>query len=552
MPLEPDIRGLEEAEVELHGSGVQARNMGQRVNAWFSECFGWDVVCMYMPEGHTREVLGNLAPGNAVVPANGRGWLSSAVAAYVPGYFTGNGHVEEGITFADCAPYLVVTEESIRDVSARLPDGVDVDVTKFRPNVVLEGAAEAYEEDFWGGISIVPRGSQDQELELVLTQNCIRCRSLDIDYSTGTFGKGEEKTVLKKLMRDRRVDAGKKHSPVFGRYGFLRGKGESRGATVTVGDEVGVIRRNQERTKFFNPYQLARQAMHHLPIRQSQHQGRAPRDFHPPREGRRSLDQQPAFPHDGRDPRRLGSQHGPRSRMPPQRISLEDGISDLYDSVDDAIQSFAHFEQEFDQDIHDIRNYCEKRLLEAVWMQKICPVEKTSRDRQRHTRLGNAAEQGEANRSSPSLRSTMRQLMSSLDTALATAEDFHPSPRRPSRYTVEDAVKIRQQLLRSYQSLRKSFSIVVEKRSEMESLNTELEMLRVFLSRNGAEENRDGGGGGPARVAGGRNRRGTEEVDAERAWDEAGEPTQGWGGAEEDGHGVDDGANDWAPPEDRD
>ncbi|KAL8722440.1 MAG: hypothetical protein Q9225_001062 [Loekoesia sp. 1 TL-2023] len=261
MKLDPSTEQLEEMEVDLHGSKTRALNMGPIANKWFSDCFGWEVVCVYMPDGHTRRVLGNLSP-NAVSKnsdaSSSKSWFSAA-AAYVPEYLKGKKTRDEGLTFADCAPYLVITEESVKDVSSRLPDGVEVDITKFRPNIVLEGADGAFEEDFWGAISIVPSCStsngevakgEGRELDIILTQNCIRCQSLDIDYRTGTYGKGEEGVVLKKLMRDRRVDAGKKYSPVFGRYGFLGGKGEGRGVTVTVGDEVRVSKRNEERTKF--------------------------------------------------------------------------------------------------------------------------------------------------------------------------------------------------------------------------------------------------------------------------------------------------------------
>ncbi|KAL8931933.1 MAG: hypothetical protein Q9216_007020, partial [Gyalolechia sp. 2 TL-2023] len=531
MSFQPDISSLEEIEVSLHGSGVKARNMGPEINAWFSACFGWEVVCVYMPEGRTREVLGNLSPA-AVPSENGeekkKSWFS-ALTPYMPEYIItgGKGDMDEkqgqGITFADCAPYLVVTEESIGDVSTRLPDGIQADVTKFRPNIVLEGAEEAYEEDFWAGISISPNGStdqdQDQELEITLTQNCIRCQSLDIDYETGRFGKGVEKTVLKKLMRDRRVDGGKKHSPVFGRYGFLKDGGSKEGVTVSVGDEVRVTRRNQERTKFYN---LSTKA--ELP------------------ETLKFLGTAAALCISNRRSRMTDEQNAVLEAN--MNVSLEDGISNLYDSVDDAIQHFSHIEHDFDQDTHRIRNYCTKRVLDALWMQKVRPAENMPHDRQRNAPTrGHPGEQEDASQSAPSLRNTIRQLMSSLGAALASAEQFHPSQRRPSRYSADDAVKIRQQLHRSYQSLRKSFSVVMEKRSEMESLKTELEMLRVFLSRNGADENRDGGGGGGggfARVGGsGRHRGGAphEEHD-EHAWDERGEQGQEWGGGtEEGGHG---------------
>ncbi|KAL8930435.1 MAG: hypothetical protein Q9208_000619 [Pyrenodesmia sp. 3 TL-2023] len=262
MTFKPDTQGLDETEVDLHGSKTKAFTMGWNVNEWFTECFGWEVLCVYMPEGSTRQVLGNLSP-NAVASGtksrSSNSWFSS-FTTYVPESLKGK-QKDDGITFADCAPYLVVTEESVKDVSSRLPDGAEMDVTKFRANIVLEGAEEVYEEDYWGAVSILPSATAEEEpadrnsggLEIVLTQNCIRCQSLNIDYTNGIYAKDEAGTVLKKLMRDRRVDAGKKHSPVFGRYGFLGSNGNEKGGRVKVGDEVMVSKRNDERTKFYWP-----------------------------------------------------------------------------------------------------------------------------------------------------------------------------------------------------------------------------------------------------------------------------------------------------------
>ncbi|KAL8806698.1 MAG: hypothetical protein Q9223_004514 [Gallowayella weberi] len=258
--LEPEIDTLEEVDVSLHGSDARAMNMGKEINDWFSTCFGWDVMLAYIPPGRTRKVLGNLSPKNAheYPPKQREGsagqnsWFST-FTNYVPTILqsTGPQMEDEGLTFADCAPYLIVSEESVSDVSSRLPDGAMADVTKFRPNIVLEGAKAAYEEDYWGAISISSKFGCT--LNMILTQNCIRCQSLDIDYTRGIFAKEEKGTMLKKLMRDRRVDMGKKYSPVFGRYGFLgdkEGAPETRGGAVAVGSEVHVSKWNEERTKF--------------------------------------------------------------------------------------------------------------------------------------------------------------------------------------------------------------------------------------------------------------------------------------------------------------
>lgn len=245
---------------------------------------------------HLRPVLGNVAPGSKSVKGMDRGnntksntwgsWVLRVTEA-VPASLVSmssqrsqTGGSEEGITFADMAPYLVVTEESLHDVSARLGEGVDMDVTKFRPNIVLSGSAKPWEEDFWGGLTIIAKDvngdvyDHDDDkngdvqcnhriMELVLTSNCARCRSINVDYETGKQGTGETGSVLRKLMGDRRVDKGMKYSPVFGRYAFLvppptsmmttygqprPERAAGRRSKISVGDEVFVSKRNESRT----------------------------------------------------------------------------------------------------------------------------------------------------------------------------------------------------------------------------------------------------------------------------------------------------------------
>ncbi len=248
IQLEPEVALLEEIDVRLHQSPAKAYKMPEKVNAWFSECLGYDVMLSYLGP-NKRPVLGNLSPNaaqNGGAPS--KSWLST-ISASMPSLISSNGAEEEGISFADVAAYLVVTEESLRDVDSRLQDGTSMDVTKFRPNIVLSGAGEAYEEDYWGSITINANNTKESNkiTEIVLTQNCGRCVSINVDYSTGKPGTGEA-NVLKKLMKDRRVDKGNKYSPIFGRYGFS--KGTAAGQVIAIGDEVTVSKTNKERTTF--------------------------------------------------------------------------------------------------------------------------------------------------------------------------------------------------------------------------------------------------------------------------------------------------------------
>lgn len=249
IPLEPSVDALKTIDVVMHSSPTKAYDMGTQYNLWFSDCFGFDVVLAYIGKNR-RPVLGNMPPSAAANKPAQSGWLSSVAKTVAPFGFNkvaeDNANAPEGITFADVAPYLVVSETSLHNVSARLPE--QMDMTKFRPNIVVSGAEKEFDEDFWAELKV------NNDTTLLLTNNCARCRSINIDFETGAPKAGEMGTVLKKLMKDRRIDKGSKYSPIFGRYGFIdRG---CEGVRIKVGDEVEVSKRNPEHTtlgKFTHP-----------------------------------------------------------------------------------------------------------------------------------------------------------------------------------------------------------------------------------------------------------------------------------------------------------
>lgn len=250
VPLEPDTEGLDKIEITMHASPTYGFNMGQHYNQWFSKCFGYEVILLYLGDNR-REVLGNVAPAVARKQQSHESWMSKLTSKLpLRGDAAG---VDEGIGFADVAPYLVVTEKSWENANARLPEDETLDITKFRPNIVVKGAEEDFEEDFWAELEI------GETLKIVLTQNCARCTSINVDFATGKRGTGEAGSMLGKLSKDRRVDPGTKYSPVFGRYGFLYDA--SAVSRIQVGDVVRVARRNKERTVFGELTQLLRESI---------------------------------------------------------------------------------------------------------------------------------------------------------------------------------------------------------------------------------------------------------------------------------------------------
>ena len=228
IPLQPPITTLFQVPINLHGSKTNGFDMGEPYNDWFTACFGYPVKLVYLGP-NLRRVLGNVA-GNSLgklrsstTELSSSSWLPNLVTSIpILGSWVGSQQDQappEGatITFADCAPYLVVTEKSLADVSRRMSGGEQIDITKFRPNIVVDGGADAaWEEDFWGGLAFRTQEERQEssKVELELTANCGRCVSLNVDYASGRFGKGEVGSVLKMLSVDRRVDPGHKYSPV--------------------------------------------------------------------------------------------------------------------------------------------------------------------------------------------------------------------------------------------------------------------------------------------------------------------------------------------------
>ncbi|KAJ5485381.1 hypothetical protein N7539_005369 [Penicillium diatomitis] len=295
IQLVPDFLHLNPITVTMHKSSTTASDMGEKYNSWFSDRFGFPVVLAYLGPS-TRNVLGNLTP---TYPIRTSRWSEilgmSAIKSFnIPGHplfrrltafvlcllcwsslpldtkglsimasisinvvgvivmwigmsifltILMNRHKAQ-IGFADCAPLLVISQTSVDDASSRVAEGPKVDLTKFRANVVISGAKEAYEEDFWAELSV---GEDNPgKVRLLLTGNCVRCRSLNVDFDKGKFTNKGNGNLFKRLMKDRRVDRGARFSPVFGRYAF-----PERGAvgwTIRVGDEVRVLKTNTERT----------------------------------------------------------------------------------------------------------------------------------------------------------------------------------------------------------------------------------------------------------------------------------------------------------------
>jgi uncharacterized protein YcbX len=123
------------------------------------------------------------------------------------------------VSFVDGYPLLLISEESLADLNARLEQPVPMQ--RFRPNVVVRGAPHAYAEDDWRDLCIgdVPHSG---------VKTCARCVIPHTDQLTPE----RRHEPLATLTSYRRIERG----VVFGQNVIHHSRG-----TLRVGDPVSVL-----------------------------------------------------------------------------------------------------------------------------------------------------------------------------------------------------------------------------------------------------------------------------------------------------------------------
>ncbi|KAL0479273.1 hypothetical protein AKO1_008115 [Acrasis kona] len=144
-------------EVEIWGKMCNSVDCGDQVADWISNIIGTNVRLVRVPDAsHVRE--------------GGEEYLKPFLDL-IPKPVNNTG-------FADGYPLLLASMTSTRDVRLRAKN--DLDVVRFRPNIVVEGAKRVYEEDEWHTLRI-----GEQNMIFYNVKPCARCTIPNVNPNTG-------------------------------------------------------------------------------------------------------------------------------------------------------------------------------------------------------------------------------------------------------------------------------------------------------------------------------------------------------------------------------
>lgn len=176
-------------DITLFGDLCRGVDQGDEAAGWFSGVLGTSCRLVAFPDDHVRRLDPLVAQGE--------------------------------VGYADSAPLLITSEESLAELNRRLPEPVPMN--RFRPNIVISGWAEPFGEDRAHRLGI-------GRAEIDLVRGCGRCVITTVDQETGIKGREPLRTLAGFRVAGGRI--------LFGRSGVPRVLGD-----VQVGDRVEILRR---------------------------------------------------------------------------------------------------------------------------------------------------------------------------------------------------------------------------------------------------------------------------------------------------------------------
>ena len=164
VPLDGSQLSADVRDVTVWKDTVKAREESAEAATWLSQVLGVSCVLVKVDIEARR-------PAKVDWVDRWRDAHDDLASAFEGDHFFG---------FADGFPLLITNQASLDDLNARLvaKGEAPVPMNRFRPNIVIEGEWEAFEEDVTASLTI-------GEVQLAIVKPCTRCPMPNVDQLTG-------------------------------------------------------------------------------------------------------------------------------------------------------------------------------------------------------------------------------------------------------------------------------------------------------------------------------------------------------------------------------
>ena len=158
-----------------------------------------------------------------------------------------------------------------------------------------------------------------------------------------------------------------------------------------------------------------------------------------------------------------------------RRIPIEDVLEGLGHRIQDALSFYHELQQDFSNDVHRIRRYAPEELLSYILQAKIASMNSPEQRRRRSRRSTEPQKYAESDRGFYTVQkvliATLRRADADLKSCKCTSEI--------------DPALVSQQIKKTYKAIHPSLNAANVRIPDVKILATELEMLLVFLKRQG-------------------------------------------------------------------
>ncbi len=186
VPFESVVRNS--IPVVIWDDTVQASFVGHDCDDWFSSFLNFPCHLVQMTDSSERRIDPEFNPGR------------------------------KQVSFADAFPFLLIAEESLADVNARLMQ--QFPMNRFRPNIVVRGAGP-FAEDSWKLIHI-------GKIPFQVVKPCARCTITTVNQDTAETGVEPLRTLAAFRSHENKV--------LFGQNLIAGGAGE-----IKVADQIKIV-----------------------------------------------------------------------------------------------------------------------------------------------------------------------------------------------------------------------------------------------------------------------------------------------------------------------